>query len=380
MIKQEKNFMVQKKTKIKNQKTIKRKKLKTKQNLRIKSRGAEPKGEMLFEELLINKIIDSKNHDLKTPSIYKNKYLFSHSILLKNIITNFTNSISDISYKKGIFTGRLLYNEYNKRYNYSEYQNSIWHLVEFLELSGHKHVLFMVFPDKIIIKIYNQKSDLRSKVHAFEAGLISGFISAAKNRLVSAREVRCVNDGSELCEFVYDEYNTLTPEIKDTESAINKFMLSFFSTDKKKINNKKISIPSPSYLYNYLSYSPIYFSEELNSSLRQVFAYLGTKFNQNLFKEFDTINKNNQKKIFSKMGQIMDLFDVGLKVRSAKPVNIQLTFNNLNSKMEFVNLLAIFFNNLSQGYLKVPESIEIKSKNGRYNINIREEQKIKDKK
>ncbi len=355
------------KKKIKSKKNNKQKPLNSinnKQNNKNNLNFNDINQEILIEELLIQKILNINENkiilNLKTKDQKKSKTKYNelnineNSMLLKAIITNFTTTISKINYKNGLFVGKLLYQSYKKKYIYAWYQESIDYLIDFLELCGYKDILFSVFSDKVVIKIPNFQYNLNLNLHTFESGLISGFISSSKNKFMFARELECSNNNLDICEFACDEYDIFSPNITDINQTIEKFMIYFFNNIKDNTNKLKFNYSNNTYSqsYYYLSTFPLIFNNTLNEYMKQIFRYIAIQFNHNLFKQFIKINKSNQKQFFKQIQQILNLLDIDFKVNKIKPLNVQLLFNHLNSKSEFIDLCIIFFNNLIKGYSK----------------------------
>ncbi|MCL4383118.1 MAG: hypothetical protein M1168_03420 [Candidatus Marsarchaeota archaeon] len=331
---------------------------------------------ILIEEILINKLIISKQN-----KSYKNKvneYFSENSMLLKNLIINFTGTLSKLNYKNGLFAGKLLYHAYNKIYNYASYNDALWHLIEFLESCGYKNIVFTSFPDKITIKIPNIKQDLNLNTHVFEAGLISGFITASKNKLLFAKEAKCSNNNSDFCEFICDEYNNYNDfrtNSQNIDKSIEKFIESYLRDLNRNKRDAKTKINYSANIYPesyyYLSSFPIIFNNKLNNYMKLIFTHIAIKFNQNLLKEFKTITKKNQKNLFEQIQQILGLLDITVTINSLKPLNISLMFNYLNSKKEFIDLSIIFFNNLANGYINTKNTAtQLKNINGKYILTI----------
>lgn len=74
-----------------------------------------------------------------------------------------------------------------------------------LERLGLKNSLYHPFNDKVVITSTERKAHpkpyLGSKVHIYEAGLLSGYLSASTGMPIVASEKRCIYDGSGECQF-----------------------------------------------------------------------------------------------------------------------------------------------------------------------------------
>ena len=78
-------------------------------------------------------------------------------------------------------------------------------LLNLLESSGLGKLLYMPSIDRVIIRsAASQSTKLRLgfNVHAYEAGIIAGFLSSHASKNITAAEVSCVYNGSDACQFV----------------------------------------------------------------------------------------------------------------------------------------------------------------------------------
>ena len=328
----------------------------------------------LFEELIITKI-------LRSDGINKSNILNPDEspFLLKNIVVNFTETLTKINYKNGFFTGKVLYSVLNNEHNYASHYDSILHLTEFLELCGFKHVMFNDFSGKTVIRIpaYGAKHiSLGFNIHSFEAGLISGFISSAKHKLTFVDEIKCSNNNADFCEFECHDFSIQPDYIGNTSAAVDIFSKNFAETcllpakNIKEKNRAQSTIVDKDYslLYYYLSCHNIFFNSTLNVSMRKIFGYISSAIRQDLDMQHATGTAKTS--LIYTLGQAMDLILVNMEVISEKPLHVKLKFNAFNSKTEFVNLAVSFFNGLSSGNKNIKHIIDIKSKNGIYTANI----------
>ncbi len=118
------------------------------------------------------------------------------------LIANSTPSIRAISYRHGIAIGRSLYRIYAQERRYSLYEESVADLVSFFERAGFGRITYGAFPGAVRISMHdNPRMELGIGMHTFEAGLIAGFLTAARRQLVHVTESACSSNGSDACEF-----------------------------------------------------------------------------------------------------------------------------------------------------------------------------------
>ncbi|MCL4380719.1 hypothetical protein M1141_00400 [Candidatus Marsarchaeota archaeon] len=332
--------------------------------------------ESLFEELLITKILGAggwEKNNIMDPD--------ESPFLLKNIAVNFTETLTKINYKNGFFTGKALYSVLNREHNYISYHDSMPHLAEFFELCGFRHVLFNDFSGKAVIRIpaYGAKRlSLGFNTHSFEAGLISGFISSARHKLIFADEIRCRDNNADFCEFECRDFSIQSDYIKDIGAAVGVFSNDFAKTaaeragasNMKARNHVQGNAADTDHplIYYYLSCHNIFFNSSFNKSMKEVLWYIASAIRRDLDtqQEADKVKT----KLPYAIEQAMELLMVRTEFKSAKPLHVKLKFNTFNSKTEFINLAVSFFNRLASSKGNLNHTAVIKSRNGVYTVDI----------
>ncbi len=165
------------------------------------------------EEDLICKILE-RSDAKKIPELAT---LFSY------MMSNLTPSLIEVTRMEGVRAGRSLYNISSQRRRYMFDEESVADLVKFFEHAGYNRIMYNVFPDKTVIRLYDMpKENIGIKVHAFEAGLISGFLGAARKHFVEVEERTCFSDGSPMCSFETVGARTAQPST-DTKRMLRLF-------------------------------------------------------------------------------------------------------------------------------------------------------------
>ena len=122
------------------------------------------------------------------------------ALLLDHVLLNLTPSSSTLAYRSGLSIGSTLYEIELAAHPKPMYGEYVPYLVEFLERAGYR-VTYSVFPDQSTFRLHGSSIYLGTKVHTFEAGIIAGFLSAARHAYVSVTEGECRNAGSRECTF-----------------------------------------------------------------------------------------------------------------------------------------------------------------------------------
>jgi V4R domain-containing protein len=156
-----------------------------------KNRGPKRSPQILSarnqEDLVIRKLVQAPS---KMPQ---------RSLEIQDLIYNSANELKALAFKSGFNIGAEAYRNSNGSIN------SLEHL---LEHAGFGKVLYYPFESHSAFTSYGAKSggiNTGMNLHIFEAGVISGYLSAHTKRQISAEEIACVFNGSPYCKFVARE-------------------------------------------------------------------------------------------------------------------------------------------------------------------------------
>ncbi len=136
------------------------------------------------EELVIKKLMQKPQ---KIPG---------RSLEVQEIVYNSASELKSLAFKSGFNIG-------SEAYRHST--GSINSLSNLLEHGGLGKAIYYPFESHSIFTFYGAKSggiNLGSNIHVFEAGIISGYLSAHAKRQIGVEETDCVFNGSRRCKFV----------------------------------------------------------------------------------------------------------------------------------------------------------------------------------
>lgn len=139
------------------------------------------------------------------------------SLELVSAISAMASNTLDLDYKHGIRIGRKLFNMVSSAKQYSWYGEAIPDLVNFMEKAGYGAVTYKIFPFSISVRVHQDSHNISTKAHTFEAGMISGFLTAAKGQLVNVNESMCASDGADYCDFVTSDSRLIEPRTASSE-------------------------------------------------------------------------------------------------------------------------------------------------------------------
>lgn len=138
------------------------------------------------EGLLINELASRKDNE-------------GHGVrpLLSDLIYSSTESMRGFSYNYGFSIGKELYAKFGR--------SGIGPLLRALENSGMGRMLYTPVMDTVIIKGAGnapRRVNAETNIHSYEAGIISGYLSAHASSAIPTVETHCAYNGSGSCQFV----------------------------------------------------------------------------------------------------------------------------------------------------------------------------------
>jgi predicted hydrocarbon binding protein len=128
---------------------------------------------------------------LRSPASVPRRHL-----LVQDLIYNTAREFQTLAFKSGFNLGSEAYRHSNR---------SISSLEHILENAGLGKVVYYPFESKSIITSRSIRSggmNIGTNLHIFEAGVISGYMTAHTKKHISVREQTCVFNGASTCEFV----------------------------------------------------------------------------------------------------------------------------------------------------------------------------------
>lgn len=270
-----------------------------------------------IEEYLLSEILEknTNNSTVKLP--------------LQTTIFLTTTSMRKLAYKHGYSIGRSLY------VNYGESDK----LLSFIESGGIGNLFYYPYGEFTIIKSKVQKIDqnCNTNVHFYEAGVMAGYLSGFLDKDINVIETTCVNNGAESCQF-NASYSILEPTFSGIKKIQlqNLIKLAIQNTNKENINNP----------YQILSLFPILNSKELTKILSKLLFISGYTLSENS-------NVNNLKESLDKLSRYIGTNILYQKTgNKKKSLKINITYNNLNSILEYVSLTSNLFVGLITGVTK----------------------------
>ena len=287
-----------------------------------------------YEEALIMQIINSRGVDNIDES----------SVLFNKIISSITPNLNKLSYNYGIYVGKEIYRIYvNKDRIYKT--NPMLGLIDFLERIGYS-IIYTDFDGDIKITISGDPSfNLKSNLHTFEAGIMSGFIGAVERKLIRFKEDNCIFNNSKNCSFTIGK--SKEPKIPELSKSISEFS-KFLALNRKKGMNA---------YYNYLI-CHFLLHKEFKHEMEEIMYRCGS---------YLSIDKNNNPK------KIINLLNLGkVNIINDQPLYFTIKFDPFLAKKEFVDITF----SLIKGFLNTKKGKKFSAieeiNNNIYTIKIKE--------
>ncbi len=284
-------------------------------------------------EYLIHRILD-----------YADLHIIPQSVsLFSSLLSNLTPATSNFTKKEGVRVGRALYDIKRRQKHYLLHEESVADLIQFFERTGHNRLTYSIFPDKFTLNIFDMhKEYIGMKVHQFEAGVISGFLSASKGSHVEVEEQSCSSDGNGNCTFT-TVYNKAEDQTKNAKRAIRLFADHIIKEATKEESVYKIK-EAPAY---YALSSSTIASRRYQKEMKHIAAFIGSEIASGIFPE----PKKTGSDYLRRLQRAIELTSPGKpSVKSLKPIKIDVRFDALHSNSELIEITGALLNGMLKYY------------------------------
>jgi predicted hydrocarbon binding protein len=314
-----------------------------------------------YNEALLNSILSEKRRNKTTES----------ALLFRSALSTLTPGMRELYHKSGISVGRLLYKIYHDKKHYVWYHEGVADLVSFFESVGFSGVTYNVFSDGIYIKFNNRdKTHMGANMHIFEAGVISGFLTAGQEQHIKVEEVSCSNNGADFCHFVTSNMPLRPREEADFPYKYDDVLDNFVKAAAQRAQGPSKILENFSEEYYALS-SYVFLEQKYSEHMNRICQYIGAELNSKL-------KLQPKKRSAEMMEMLFEEFGMGsLKIKSLKPLDLEMHFDRLKAKKEFVDISIAFLNGLVSGLVRKGATINTKSvkRNNSYVIHVAEQKR-----
>lgn len=304
-----------------------------------------------YEEVVLKNIM-SNDKDRNVPD---------EAILLSSAISSLSGSMKELHYRSGISIGKELFKIQSAKKRYVFPEESVADLVAFFESAGYRHVTYMSYPGSIEIKIHDKKGpSMGTSLHSFEAGIISGFLSAANQRYINVSESSCVNNDEAYCRFAID--STAEQRGRGSRETIERLVNHI--TQSVGGNVKPSQGVANEY---YLLASSLLLDKSYIDSVKSIASYMGRSVGDRF-----SSGRNGSISLSQITGTIRMLNLGNPLILDTKPFHMQLTFDGGASRRGFVDLSLAFVSGLLSSRLKSSAVATEMNRDGSYVVDIKE--------
>ncbi|MDE1871540.1 MAG: 4-vinyl reductase [Candidatus Micrarchaeota archaeon] len=277
-----------------------------------------------------------------------------YPLLLASVLSTVTPGLRSLYYKSGISAGRALYDIRNSERHYIWYEEGVSDLVSFLQNAGYKGITYNIFNDRIDIRLSRAEAlDLSIPIHVFEAGLMCGFLTAARQQHVRVEEEKCICNGSQSCNFTTS--NVLPLHQHGGKEVLDRFA----SSIKERMGAKQRMQGNFPEEYYALS-SSILLSGEYSEHMGSIVYYLGNQIGSMVY----VPDQRRLRKATERLYSILGLGSI--RFISSKPMKIEIRFDRTKAKKEFVDISIAFLKGLMKDRLKNGLSVNVSKRGGSY--------------
>ena len=268
-------------------------------------------------ELLIRKMLGTENGE-------------GRRLLVQDLIYNASADLKKLAYGSGFDLGMAIYDNSDR---------TMAALEKTLENAGFGRILYRPFESHSTITSYKIKpgsEELGADIHAFESGLIAGYLSAHAKRPIYVKEPKCAYNGSEFCQFVAspkDEQGDVREKIADVRKM----------TEMVKENVRFSGNHGVGSSYHLLFSQPL-LDEPVFTEASKLMYLTGKRLSGiSRAKDFDD-------KI-TKMAKYLGVESAKVKKKSNRIVEIDLTYGHDSSVANFVDLTTAMLAGFAKGVL-----------------------------
>ncbi len=292
-----------------------------------------------------------------------------HALTFYSLIANTTPSLRTLSYRHGIAAGRSLYKLCSQSKRYTLYEESVSDIVSFFEHAGFGRITYHAFPNRIMIGMHDMpRMSLGMSTHSFEAGMISGFLTASNGQLLQIAEKTCSSNAEDRCEF-----NLSSNPYDTNDFAIDAAFGAFVEDLSRQVRYTESPDQSIASEYYALS-SLVLLDKKYFSEIRTIADYLGARLASEL-----GIETMTQSHMLETVEKSVELLNFGVaKIKMLGKFDIALQFDKLHSRKEFTDLSIAFLHGFIRNATKgAAMNATCLIHNGTYTVRFRKTKQTK---
>ena len=265
-----------------------------------------------IEDMLISGLLD-KSH----------KHA-DNGMVVEDLMYNITDAMEYLAYKFGISVGRAVFVKSSQDENV---------LFEVLEKLGLGRIYYYPSTDQTLIRAHSSAPviSIGRNIHIYECGIVSGYLSALTGLIINTVEKRCRYNSADSCEFVS------TPSMQPVRHVAGETSpTKIIDAIAEKFKQTRYSKQEIRYDYHILPMLPMQ-EKELLGSMSDLLYIIGRRYAE-LTKEGDSTES------LVNIANHFCIRKVEVRRESGEIRNINLKYNNYNSRDAYVTLSSAMFN------------------------------------
>ncbi len=322
--------------------------------------GAPPRVQT-HEEVIISRIM--KNESTRLVS--------ENSLLFSSVMSNLTAGLGTLSRRHGSHIGRLIFYDISKEKHYIWYEETVSDLIKFFERSGYRDITYNVFPEMVNIQIHDKPHvNLGINLHSFEAGIMSGFLTAATGRYILMEELECSCNGSDHCAFSTAHAKASYYNQERAKMAVNLFASHIIRQLDK--SDKREPVKAAQEYYTISSHTML--DRGYSEEMEKMAYYIGSKVGYGLFS--GKAREAPDKAFLESLSELIKLLNLGEpNFKRTKPLSMNVDFGSSHSRSEMVSISL----SLIRGFIETKQFGDISAakevRGGSYRLSISENRK-----
>ncbi len=261
--------------------------------------------------------------------------------LFASAVASMAESLRVLRFARGIKAGKVLYSLCARS---GEYRNPLLGLPDFFGNAGYPRMRYERNGRSFAVRMQSQQASVGANIHAFEAGLVSGFLGIAEGRPVLLSESACSANGSEYCVFEEAPARGSTVEPDDLSEWLLRLLQEGAPRSSWGINSYYSNLIWETALHSMYS-----------AEIRGIVHYYGDLLGR--------ITRRDNRKPEKELGRMLDSLALG-RMRVEGKASFHVIFDAVSMRRRFTDISLAFASGFLGGNLQVSEQ------SGGYSISI----------
>ena len=288
------------------------------------------------------------------------------SLDVLSILSGVSAEANSSSFAAGVRTGRILHEFSRHSPHYGQESNRVADIQRFFSNAGYRNVAYSLFPDRFMLRFTYDANILGIKGHAFEAGVIEGFLNAMGYQGLHVNEEKCMMNGDPYCSF---SSTSSIPRQEFNRMPHSKAAMSVLSD---RISAKVLTGAAQRHFSE--AYVALKGKQSLSYAAEHGDMAMALEMGHTIYSR--AIAGKDEPAAKAAMERTISLLNIGrINVKSLKPLKLELAVSLLKSRKEFNDFAEAFVTGLAGYYRSAGHSAEAESDGGRYILKLNSQSK-----